>query len=62
MNFDIIIKNLRKKENITHEEMAKKLNVSRQAISNWENGRNLPDVEILIEYQKRSISHWMNYY
>ncbi|MDD6466948.1 MAG: helix-turn-helix transcriptional regulator [Erysipelotrichaceae bacterium] len=43
---------MRKKENITQEEMAKKLNVSRQAISNWENGRNLPDVEMLIEISK----------
>lgn len=52
MNFENIIKNLRKKEKITQEEMASKLNITRQAISNWENGRNLPDIEMLIIISK----------
>ena len=28
--------------------MAAKLNVSRQAVSNWENNKNLPDLEMII--------------
>lgn len=34
---------------MTQEQVASKLNVSRQAISNWENNRNLPDLEIVVE-------------
>ena len=48
MNFDEKIIKIRKDNNLTQEEMAEKLNVSRQAISNWENKRNLPDIEMLI--------------
>ena len=48
MDFNEQIKHLRKESNLTQEEMAKKLNVTRQAISNWENNRNLPDFEMII--------------
>lgn len=41
------IKNIRKKNNITQEELAEKLNVTRQAVSNWENGKSEPDIETL---------------
>ena len=37
----------RKKKNLTQEELAKRLNVTRQAVSNWENDRNYPNVDIL---------------
>lgn len=33
---------------MTQEEVAEKIHVSRQTISNWENGRNLPDINSLI--------------
>lgn len=39
----------RKKSKITQEELAEKLNVSRQTVSRWENDSALPDVETLIE-------------
>ena len=48
MEFNEQIIRLRKENNLTQEEMAKKLNVTRQAISNWENNRNLPDFEMII--------------
>ena len=35
-------------EGLTQEELATKLNVTRQAVSNWETGKNLLDIEILI--------------
>lgn len=41
------IKNIRKKNNITQEELAEKINVTRQAVSNWENGKTEPDIETL---------------
>ncbi|HFI0362906.1 TPA: DUF3955 domain-containing protein [Streptococcus suis] len=48
MNFGHQIKDLRKKEGLTQEQFALKLNVTRQAVSNWENDKNLPDLELLI--------------
>lgn len=48
MNIDKKIIEIRKNNNLTQEELAEKLNVSRQTISNWENGKCYPDIEILI--------------
>ena len=52
MNFGEQIKKLRKTHNITQQEMSERLGVSRQAISHWENDRNLPDIEMLITISK----------
>lgn len=43
---------LRKSHNYTQEELAKKLDISRQAVSKWETGTTLPDVEILLKISK----------
>ena len=48
MDFGEQIKNIRQKEKLTQEQFAMKLNVSRQAVSNWENNKNLPDIGMLI--------------
>ena len=32
---------------LTQEELAEKLHVTRQAVSNWENGKHQPDLEML---------------
>jgi len=37
----------RKKLNLTQSELAEKLLVTSQAISKWENGRGIPDIEML---------------
>lgn len=36
MSFGENLKNIRKQRNITQEELAENLNVSRQAVSKWE--------------------------
>ena len=41
------ILNLRKKNNLTQAEFADILNVTSQAVSKWENGRGIPDIEML---------------
>ena len=41
------LKNIRKKNNLTQDELAEKLSVTRQAVSNWENGKTEPDIETL---------------
>ena len=37
----------RKKLNLTQNGLAEKLSVTSQAISKWENGRGIPDIEML---------------
>ncbi|MCI6107247.1 MAG: helix-turn-helix transcriptional regulator [Candidatus Faecimonas sp.] len=41
------ILDLRKQNKMTQKELADKLNVTAQAVSKWENGRGIPDIEIL---------------
>lgn len=38
---------LRKEKGLSQEQLAEKLNVSRQTISKWETGETLPDIENL---------------
>ena len=41
------IKKLRKEKNITQDQLAEQLHVTRQAVSNWEIGKTQPDIETL---------------
>ncbi|MCI9218012.1 MAG: helix-turn-helix domain-containing protein [Dorea sp.] len=55
MNTNIISKYLqllRKKHNYTQDELAKKLDISRQAVSKWETGAAIPDLEVLLKISK----------
>ena len=47
MSFGDILKKLRQDNNLTQEELAKKINNSRSNIANYENGKNMPSVEVL---------------
>ena len=42
------LKNIRKAKGLSQEELAIKLNVVRQTISKWEQGRSVPDAELLL--------------
>lgn len=42
------IKELRKAQNINQNELAEKLFVSRQTISNWENDKSYPDIQSVL--------------
>ncbi len=48
MNFKENLKKLRKEKDISQEQLAEKLNISRQAISKWESGKAYPDIDNLI--------------
>ncbi len=55
MNMNIISKYLqflRKSNSYTQDDLAKKLDISRQAISKWETGMTIPDLEVLLKISK----------
>lgn len=43
------IRELRKSQELTQEQMAEQFNVSRRTVSRWETGMNMPDLDILLE-------------
>ena len=47
MEFHEKLQELRKQKNITQEELAASLFVSRTAVSKWESGRGYPNIESL---------------
>lgn len=44
-----ILKMNRSERGLTQQQVADELHVSRQTLSNWENGKNYPDIPMLIE-------------
>ena len=44
----LFIKELRKEKNISQNQLSEEIHVTRQAISNWENGKAVPDSDILL--------------
>lgn len=47
-----IIKDIRVRNNLTQADLANKYNVTYQAVSKWENGKNIPDISILKQMSK----------
>lgn len=45
VNFNRSLQELRKKNNLSKEELAEKINVARQTISKWELGETVPNLE-----------------
>ena len=41
------IKKIRTEQNLTQKDLADRLGVTYQAVSKWENGKNVPDIAIL---------------
>ena len=52
MDFGKQIKQMRLERKLTQEQMAEQLGVSRQAVSKWENNKNLPDLELIISMSR----------
>ena len=48
MSFGENLRTVRKERNISQEELAAQLHVSRQAISRWEQGNGYPEMEKMI--------------
>lgn len=63
MGFGENLKRVRKQRNITQEQLAEILDVSRQAISKWESGMGYPETEKLLKISKElniSLDYLMN--
>jgi transcriptional regulator with XRE-family HTH domain len=43
---------LRKQHNMSQEQLAGKLGISRQAVSKWESGQSIPDTDKIIQLSK----------
>ena len=52
MNFNEKLFELRRKEGFSQEDLADKLNVSRQTVSKWETGQSTPEMDKLILISK----------
>ncbi|MBO1005932.1 helix-turn-helix domain-containing protein [Pseudogracilibacillus auburnensis] len=48
MNIGEKLKIRRKKAGFTQEQIADKMNITRQTLSNWEVGKNYPDIDSII--------------
>lgn len=48
MNFNEKIKEIRKNQNLTQDQFAEKIFVSRNAVAKWESNRGYPDIQNLI--------------
>ena len=48
MKFNENLVNLRKSQKMSQEQLAEKLNVSRQAVSKWESGQSYPEMDKII--------------
>ena len=52
MNFASNLQKLRKKENMSQEALAERLDVTRQSVSKWESGASYPEMDKLISICK----------
>lgn len=50
--FGQFIKKIRKENNLTQKDLADKYNVTYQAVSKWENGKNMPDTVLIKQISK----------
>jgi len=52
MELSVKIRQLRKMTGLTQEQMANKIDVSRQSVSKWESGSSIPDWESMVKISK----------
>lgn len=53
MNIGNQISNIRKEQKLTQEEFGRLFHVTRQTVSNWENEKSYPDLQILVDISNR---------
>ena len=60
MNIGNQILNIRKDNQLTQEEFGKLFHVTRQTVSNWENGKSYPDLQILVSMSNQLLWRRLN--
>lgn len=55
------LKIYRRESGLTQEQVAEKLNVSRQAVAKWENGDTLPDIEAALPWRTFTAPPWISW-
>lgn len=66
MEIKDILKNLREKNNLTQEQMAERMMVTRQAVSRWETGDTQPNTDNVADEERKiqydtylsQLKHW----
>lgn len=53
MNLGSQILNIRQEKQLTQEEFGQLFHVTRQTVSNWENGRSYPELQILVNMSEQ---------
>ena len=53
MNLGNQILNIRKEQQLTQEEFGRLFHVTRQTVSNWENEKSYPDLQVLVDMSNR---------
>ncbi len=48
----LFIKHLREKNNLSQNELAEKIPIGRDAVSKWEHGKTIPDIQNLVLLSK----------
>lgn len=61
MRLDQKIADLRKKNNLSQEDLAEEMNVSRQAVSKWESDQSIPDIEKIVNLLEFLVSQQITY-
>lgn len=56
--FGAFLSELRKEKGLTQQELADRLFVSNKAVSKWERGQSLPDIDLLTPWQISWGSRW----
>lgn len=60
MNIGNQILNIRKEQQLTQEEFGRLFHVTRQTVSNWENEKSYPDLQVIVDMSDRfKISHYI---
>ena len=58
MNIGNQISNIRKEQQLTQEEFGRLFHVTRQTVSNWENEKSYPDLQILVDMSNQFEISW----
>ena len=60
MQLGQMIAKIRKEQGLTQEAFAEKFHVTRQTVSNWENEKSYPDLQVLVDMSNRCVIKYIS--